>query len=158
MEMNTRLQVEHTITEETWGIDLVEQQLRIAANQPLQWSGERSGHSIQCRINAEDVSKGFRPCPGKISTLQWPKFDGVRIETHLQEGDSVSPFYDSMIAKVIATAPTREEAIALMKKTLQAAIIEGVPTTIEFHLHVLDHAKFVSGDYDTKFVDEELPS
>jgi acetyl-CoA carboxylase biotin carboxylase subunit len=156
MEMNTRLQVEHTITEETWGIDLVEQQLRVAANQALTWKGEQKGHSIQCRINAEDVSKGFQPCPGQLTTWEWPEMEGVRIETHLRQGDMVSPFYDSMLAKVIATAPTRREAIALMQNALGKANIKGVPTTIDFHLSVLSHPRFVSGKYDTKFVEEEL--
>lgn len=156
MEMNTRLQVEHTITEETWGIDLVEQQLKIACNQPLAWQGEQKGHSIQCRINAEDVSKGFQPVPGHITVWNWPSFDGIRVETHLREGDHVSPFYDSMLAKIIATAPTRVEAIELMKKALRQAKIEGVPTTIDFHLSVLEHPKFIEGTYDTKFVEEEL--
>ena len=156
MEMNTRLQVEHTITEETWNIDLVEQQLRVACHQPLSWEGKQEGHSIQCRINAEDVSKGFQPSPGELKVWEWPKLEGVRIETHLCTGDHVSPFYDSMLAKVIATAPTREEAIELMKTALSQAKIEGVPTTIDFHLSVLEHPKFTSGTYDTKFVEEEL--
>ena len=153
MEMNTRLQVEHTVTEETWGIDLVEQQLRIAANQPLNLSTEPSGHSIQCRINAEDVDNGFRPVPGKITKLRWPTMNGVRIDTHLSEGDKVSPHYDSMIAKVIVWAPTRAEAIAKMDDVLAQTIIEGVPTTIAVHRKILAKKTFIDGQYDTRFLE-----
>ena len=130
--------------------------MKIACNQTLVWKGEQKGHSIQCRINAEDVAKGFQPVPGQITVWEWPSFDGIRVETHLRQGDHVSPFYDSMLAKIIATAPTREEAITLMKKALREAKIEGVPTTIDFHLSVLEHPKFIEGTYDTKFVEEEL--
>ena len=156
MEMNTRLQVEHTITEETWGIDLVAEQLKIAANHALKWEGSPKGHSIQCRINAENVAAGFQPTPGTLTQLIWPDIDGVRIDTHLRQGDEVSPFYDSMIAKVIATAPTRDEAIAKMKRALQESVIEGVPTTISLHLDILSHPTFVEGRYTTKFLEEEL--
>ena len=156
MEMNTRLQVEHTITEEVTGIDLVEHQLRIAANEPLNVEYNPSGHSIQCRINAEDVTKNFRPQPGRITTLQWPELDGLRVDTHLVEGDSVSPHYDSMIAKVIVSAPTRDQAINKMKSALEQTTIEGVPTTIPVHQQILNHPQFETGHYDTNFLENLL--
>ena len=156
MEMNTRLQVEHTITEELTGIDLVEQQLRIAANQPLKLSVESSGHSIQCRINAEDVSLNFRPSPGQITKLKWATGDGIRIDSHLCEGDKISPHYDSMVAKVIVHGQTRLEAIERMKYVLCETKIEGVPTTIPLHLKLLEHPQFQTGNYDTKFVERHL--
>lgn len=156
MEMNTRLQVEHTITEEVTGIDLVEHQLRIAANEPLKVVYKPSGHSIQCRINAEDVTNNFRPQPGRISTLRWPEMEGLRVDTHLVEGDSVSPHYDSMIAKVIVSAPTRSEAIAKMEGALQQTTIEGVPTTIPVHQQILKHPQFQTGHYDTNFLENLL--
>ena len=171
MERNTRLQVEHTITEERFDIDLVAEQLKIAANHPLDikvlYDSELveenehrmfrpKGHSIQCRINAEDVFKNFQPTPGTISNLKWPKMDGIRIDTHLREGDTISPHYDSMIAKIITSAPTRNEAINLMIQALELSEIEGVPTTIPLHLSILKHPKFISGEYTTSFIEEFL--
>ncbi len=156
MEMNTRLQVEHTITEETWGVDLVEQQLKIAANHPLSLVAVPKGHSIQCRINAELVEENFKPTPGRIEKLRWPDLPGVRVDTHLREGDKISPFYDSMLAKVICTAPDRKSAIEKMRHALRESVIVGVPSTIDFHLRVLESGRFQAGEYDTKFVEEEL--
>lgn len=156
MEMNTRLQVEHTITEEVTGLDLVEHQLRIAANEPLNVAYSPSGHSIQCRINAEDSTNNFQPRPGQISTLRWPKLQGLRVDTHLVEGDSVSPHYDSMIAKVIVSADTRSEAITKMEEALAQTIIEGVPTTIPVHQQILKHPQFQTGHYDTNFLENLL--
>ncbi len=156
MEMNTRLQVEHTITEEVTGVDLVEHQFRIAANEPLNVDYNPVGHAIQCRINAEDTTQNFRPQPGKISTLQWPTIDGLRVDTHLVEGDAVSPHYDSMIAKVIVSAPTRDEAISKMSTALSQTKIEGVPTTIPVHQQILKHPQFQSGHYDTNFLEGML--
>ena len=175
MEMNTRLQVEHTITEERFDIDLVAEQFKIAANHPLNLqvlydSSKESmdsanssvryvtpkGHSIQCRINAEDVSKNFQPTPGAISKLIWPEMEGLRIDTHLREGDAISPHYDSMIAKVITWAPTRQEAIDKMIQALEKSVIEGVPTTIPLHIAILKHPQFVSGNYTTSFIEENL--
>ncbi len=158
MEMNTRLQVEHTITEEVTGVDLVEHQLRIAANEPLSVAYNPCGHAIQCRINAEDTTQNFRPQPGKISTLRWPELDGLRVDTHLVEGDAVSPHYDSMIAKVIVSAPTRQEAITKMSTALENTTIEGVPTTIPVHQQVLNHPQFQTGHYDTNFLETFLSS
>ena len=156
MEMNTRLQVEHTITEAVTGIDLVEHQLRIAANEPLNVEYNPQGHAIQCRINAEDVSQNFRPVPGNISKLQWGEGDGVRIDTHLVEGDSVSPHYDSMIAKVIVSADDRPTAIRKMQQTLADTTIEGVPTTIDVHQSILGDDVFQSGEYDTNYLENFL--
>ncbi|MEC7988055.1 MAG: biotin carboxylase N-terminal domain-containing protein [Myxococcota bacterium] len=158
MEMNPRLQVEHTITEETWGVDLVEQQFKIAANHPLSLDASPNGHSIQCRINAERVEENFKPTPGRIDTIRWPDIEGVRVDTHLRSGDKISPFYDSMLAKVICWAEDRPRAIEKMKVALRNSVIEGVPSTIDFHLRVLDSDRFQSGDYDTKFIEEELLS
>lgn len=156
MEMNTRLQVEHTISEELTGVDLVEQQLLVAANHPLNLEVSPNGHSIQCRINAEDVSRDFAPTPGTITKLQWADAKGIRIDTHLEEGDKISPHYDSMIAKVISTANTREIAITNLVKALKESCIEGVPTTIPMHLKLLTHPAFISGDYDTNFVESHM--
>ena len=158
MEMNTRLQVEHTVTEEVTGLDLVEWQLRIAANQGL--SGlpavTTTGHSIECRINAEAVSQDFRPTPGTISRLVLPTGEGVRVDTHLSEGDRISPHYDSMFAKVIVHAPSRAEAIDRMDDALGALIADGVPTTAALHRRILRHPEFASGQYDTRFLEREL--
>lgn len=156
MEMNTRLQVEHTITEEITGIDLAEQQIRIAANETINPSTEHCGHAIQCRINAESVVDDFRPTPGLITKLQWPKGEGIRVDTHLKEGDRVSPHYDSMIAKLIVSAATREEAIQKMLAALRDTVIEGVPTTISLHQAVLRSEPFQAGNYDTKFLENHL--
>jgi acetyl-CoA carboxylase biotin carboxylase subunit len=158
MEMNTRLQVEHTVTEEVTGLDLVEWQLRVAANQGLGALPEVSstGHSIECRINAEAVSAGFRPTPGTISKLVLPTGDGVRVDTHLSEGDRISPHYDSMFAKVIVHAPTRSAAIDRMDDALEALVATGVPTTAALHRRILRHPEFASGQYDTRFLEREL--
>ena len=156
MEMNTRLQVEHTITEEITGIDLAEQQIRIAANEKIDPKTDHCGHSIQCRINAESVADDFRPTPGQITGLQWPEGEGIRVDTHLKEGDRVSPHYDSMIAKLIVSAPTRSEAIQKMQEALENTVIEGVPTTIALHQAVLASEQFQSGNYDTKFLENNL--
>ncbi len=158
MEMNTRLQVEHTVTEEVTGLDLVEVQLRIAAGQPLAqaMSGRTSptpgGHAIQCRINAEDPANDFRPGPGLITRLvlpTGPEHPGLRVDTHLSTGDRISPHYDSMIAKVIAHAPTRDQACDRLYAALGAMVVEGVPTTIALHRKILADPEFRTGRYDT---------
>jgi acetyl-CoA carboxylase biotin carboxylase subunit len=155
MEMNARLQVEHPVTEAVTGVDLVKEQLRVAANEPLGLAQERivaRGHAIECRINAEDPAQGFRPSPGRLEALEIPGDRGpgsVRVDTHLAAGDEVTPFYDSLIAKVIAHAPTREKAIETMLRALAAARIEGVATTVPLHLAVLPSEEFRSGKYDT---------
>ncbi len=155
MEMNARLQVEHPVTEAITGIDIVKVQLEIAANERLGLEQTRlapRGHAIECRINAEDPANGFRPSPGKLATFEIPRDKGpgsVRVDTHLAAGGSVPPYYDSLIAKVIAHAPTRTGAIETMLRALASARIEGVATTIPLFLEVLVSEEFRSGEYDT---------
>lgn len=156
MEMNTRIQVEHTITEMITGIDLVQQQLKIASGEKLAYSQEDikiNGWSIECRINAENPSKNFMPSPGKVTMYMPPGGFGVRVDSAMYTGYSIPPFYDSMVAKLIVHADTREEAVARMKRALDEFIIEGVETTIPFHLKLMDNEVFKSGDFDTKFLE-----
>ncbi|MBX2801171.1 MAG: ATP-grasp domain-containing protein [Myxococcales bacterium] len=152
MEMNTRLQVEHPVSEATTGIDLVEWQLRIAANEPLPCTQEEiahTGHALECRINAEDPDNGFRPSPGILGVFELPEADGVRVDTHLRAGDRIPPDYDSMIAKVIVHAADRASAIEAMGKALQRIRIEGVTTNVALHQRILQWDAFRSGIYDT---------
>jgi acetyl-CoA carboxylase biotin carboxylase subunit len=158
MEMNTRLQVEHPVTELVTGLDLVELQLRVAANEVVRPSPTMRGHAIECRINAEDPDQGFKPAPGRVTKLRFPEGEGIRVDTHLREGDAISPHYDSMIAKVIVHGKDRAEAIARMGAALLATVVEGVPTTIALHRRVLADPRFVAGDYDTTFLDRLLAS
>jgi acetyl-CoA carboxylase biotin carboxylase subunit len=155
MEMNTRIQVEHPITEEVVNHDLVWEQIKVASGIPMSGKNyEPMNHAIECRINAEDPSHGFRPSPGIITTLHIPGGHGVRIDSHVYAGYTIPPYYDSMIAKVITIAQTREEAIAKMKRALSEFIIEGVKTTIPFHLKLLENEEFaVKGNYTTKFME-----
>ncbi|MEK4715184.1 acetyl-CoA carboxylase biotin carboxylase subunit [Sporosarcina sp. FSL K6-5500] len=156
MEMNTRIQVEHTITEMITGIDLVQQQLKIASGEKLAYRQEDikiNGWSIECRINAENPSKNFMPSPGKVTMYMPPGGFGVRVDSAMYTGYSIPPFYDSMVAKLIVHADTREEAVAKMKRALDEFIIEGVETTIPFHLKLMDNEVFKSGDFDTKFLE-----
>ncbi|MDO6738181.1 acetyl-CoA carboxylase biotin carboxylase subunit [Wenyingzhuangia sp. 2_MG-2023] len=155
MEMNTRIQVEHPITEEVVDFDLIREQISVAAGIPI--SGKNyfpKLHSIECRINAEDPFAGFRPAPGKITSFHAPGGHGVRLDTHVYAGYTIPPNYDSMIAKLITTAQTREEAISKMKRALDEFIIEGVKTTIPFHRQLMDHPDYVAGDYTTKFMED----
>ncbi|MCJ8289147.1 MAG: acetyl-CoA carboxylase biotin carboxylase subunit [Crocinitomicaceae bacterium] len=154
MEMNTRIQVEHTITEEVINYDLIKEQIKLAAGEKM--SGENhypTMHSIQCRINAEDPWADFRPSPGTITSYHAPGGHGIRIDTHVYSGYSIPPFYDSMIAKLIVVAQTREEAIRKMKRALGEYIIEGVKTTIPFHQKLMEDPKFNEGDFTTAFMD-----
>jgi acetyl-CoA carboxylase biotin carboxylase subunit len=156
MEMNTRIQVEHPVTEVCTGFDLVKEQIRAAAGLPLSIPDHEiklRGHAIECRINAEDPSRNFAPSPGTISVFHPPGGPGVRIDTHVYAGYRVPPFYDSLLAKLIVHASTREEAIALMRHSLAGFVIEGVHTTIPFLLQVMDHPGFMAGDVDTKFLE-----
>ncbi|WP_059103303.1 acetyl-CoA carboxylase biotin carboxylase subunit [Shouchella shacheensis] len=156
MEMNTRIQVEHPVTEMVTGIDLVKEQIRVANGERLSFRQEDitfSGWAIECRINAENPEKNFMPSPGKITDYLAPGGFGVRIDSAVYPGYTISPFYDSMVAKVITHGATREEAIARMKRALEEFEIEGVDTTIPFHLNLLDHEVFVSGDFNTKFIE-----
>ena len=154
MEMNTRIQVEHPITEEVVDYDLIREQILVAAGVPI--SGKNYTpqlHSIECRINAEDPHNGFRPAPGKITSYHAPGGHGVRIDTHVYSGYMIPPNYDSMISKLIVTAQTREEAINKMKRALDEYVIEGVKTTIPFHRQLMDHPDYIAGNYTTKFME-----
>ena len=154
MEMNTRIQVEHTITEEVINFDLIKEQIKIAAGEKI--SGKNYlpiMHAIQCRINAEDPMNDFRPSPGKILQYHSPGGHGVRIDTHVYAGYSIPPHYDSMISKLIVVAQTREEAILKMKRALDEYIIEGVKTTIPFHQKLMENKAFNSGNFTTKFME-----
>ncbi len=155
MEMNTRIQVEHPITEQVINYDLIREQIKVAAGIPI--TGKNyypKMHSIECRINAEDPFNNFQPSPGKITSFHAPGGHGIRVDTHVYAGYTISPYYDSMIAKLIATAQTREEAIVKMKRALEEFVIEGVKTTIPFHRQVMDDPAFVSGEYTTKFLED----
>jgi len=157
MEMNTRIQVEHPITEQVIDFDLIREQIKVAYGIPI--SGKNyipKMHSIECRINAEDPENDFRPCPGKIETLHFPGGHGVRIDTHVYSGYTIPPYYDSMIAKLITTAQTREEAISKMKRALDEFLIEGIKTTIPFHRKLMNNPDFISGNYTTKFMENYL--
>ena len=155
MEMNTRIQVEHPITEQVIDYDLIAEQIKVAAGHRL--SGKDyypKLHSIECRINAEDPYNDFRPSPGVIQTLHTPGGHGVRLDTHVYGGYVIPPHYDSMIAKLITTAQTREEAINKMKRALDEFVIEGIKTTIPFHRQLMDHPDYVAGNYTTKFMED----
>ncbi len=155
MEMNTRIQVEHPITEQVIDYDLIREQILVAAGVPI--SGKNyypKLHSIECRINAEDPYNNFRPSPGRITTLHTPGGHGVRMDTHVYSGYSIPPNYDSMIAKLITTAQTREEAINKMKRALDEFVIEGIKTTIPFHRQLMDHPDYLAGNYTTAFMND----
>ena len=155
MEMNTRIQVEHPVTEQVMDFDLIREQIKVACGEPL--SGKNyipKLHSIECRINAEDPYNGFRPSPGKITNLNIPGGHGVRLDTHVYSGYTIPPYYDSMIAKLITTAQTREEAINKMKRALDEFVIEGITTTIPFHRKLMDNKDYLDGNYTTKFMNE----
>ncbi len=155
MEMNTRIQVEHPITEQVVDFDLIREQILVASGVPILGKNYLPKlHSIECRINAEDPYKGFRPAPGKITTFHAPGGHGVRLDTHVYAGYTIPPNYDSMIAKLITTAQTREEAINKMKRALDEFVIEGVNTTIPFHRQLMDHPDYVNGSYTTKFMED----
>jgi acetyl-CoA carboxylase biotin carboxylase subunit len=155
MEMNTRIQVEHTITEEVVQHDLIKEQIKLAAGEPI--SGKNyypQLHAIECRINAEDPYANFRPCPGKISSYHAPGGHGIRLDTHVYSGYTIPPYYDSMVAKLIAVAQTREEAIEKMERALDEFVIEGVKTTIPFHQKLMQNEQFRAGKFTTAFLDE----
>ncbi|WP_369901295.1 acetyl-CoA carboxylase biotin carboxylase subunit [Bacillus manliponensis] len=156
MEMNTRIQVEHPVTEMVTGVDLIKEQIQIADNKPLsqmQKDIQINGWAIECRINAEDPDKKFMPSPGKVETYLPPGGFGVRVDSAVYTGYVIPPFYDSMVAKLITYGSTRDEAIARMKRALQEFRIDGVKTTIPFHKKLLNHEKFLEGDFNTKFLE-----
>ncbi|NNU91765.1 acetyl-CoA carboxylase biotin carboxylase subunit [Geobacillus sp. NFOSA3] len=156
MEMNTRIQVEHPITELITGVDLIKEQIRIASGEKLSLTQDEvtfNGWAIECRINAENPEKNFMPSPGKINMYLPPGGLGVRVDSAAYPGYTIPPYYDSMIAKLIVHAPTREEAIARMKRALSEFIIDGIHTTIPFHIKLFEHEKFVKGEFNTKFLE-----
>jgi len=154
MEMNTRIQVEHCVTEEVVNYDLIKEQIKIAAGDMITGLNyEPQMHAIECRINAEDPYNDFRPSPGKITVLHQPGGHGIRVDSHVYAGYTIPPYYDSMIAKIIAVARTRNEAISTMHRALTEYIIEGVKTTIPFHLQLMKDERFRSGNFNTKFLE-----
>lgn len=161
MEMNTRVQVEHTVSEMISGLDIIREQICAAAGYPLSVTQDQldlSGHAIECRINAENPYRNFSPCPGEVSLYVPPGGFGVRVDSHVYSGYRIPPNYDSMIAKLIVHAPTREEAIARCRRALEEYIIEGIETTIPFELFLLDTKDFVEGNYDTGVIDRLMKS
>jgi acetyl-CoA carboxylase biotin carboxylase subunit len=156
MEMNTRIQVEHPVTEESiGGIDLIKEQIRVAAGEPLSLTPlPPRFHAIECRINAEDPFQEYRPSPGTITSLHFPGGLGVRVDSHIYQGYTIPPYYDSLIAKLIAVAPTREEAIARMRRALEEFVVEGIATTIPFHLAMMHNPDFIAGRFDTRYLEE----
>src|SRR6266702_3526428 len=158
MEMNTRIQVEHPVTEMCTNFDLVKEQIRVAAGEPLSFvmNGDRlRGHAIECRVNAEDPSRNFQPSPGTITVYHPPGGPGVRVDTHIYAGYTVPPYYDSLLAKLIVHGNSRDEALARMRQALDSFIIEGVTTTIPFLSRVMRHPDFIAGRVDTKFLERE---
>jgi acetyl-CoA carboxylase biotin carboxylase subunit len=154
MEMNTRIQVEHCVTEEVTNFDLIKEQIKIAAGDSISGMDyEPQGHAIECRINAEDPYTDFRPSPGRITVLHQPGGHGIRVDSHAYAGYTIPPFYDSMIAKIIAVARTREEAINTMSRALSEYVIEGIKTTIPFHQQLMKNEDFCKGNFNTKFLE-----
>ncbi len=154
MEMNTRIQVEHPVTEESLNIDLIKEQIMVAAGEKLTLKEKKPGmHAIECRINAEDPYQGWRPSPGIIESLHFPGGHGIRVDSHIYQGYMIPPFYDSMVAKLIAFAHTRNEAIAKMRRALDEFVIEGIHTTIPFHKKMMENPDFIAGNIDTKYLE-----
>jgi acetyl-CoA carboxylase, biotin carboxylase subunit len=156
MEMNTRIQVEHPVTEEVFSYDLIKEQIKVAAGIEVSGRHYYPGeiHSMEVRINAEDPENDFRPSPGKITVFHKPGGHGVRVDTHVYAGYVIPPYYDSMIGKLIVTARTRAEVIAKMERALEEFIVEGIKTTIPFHRKLMENEVFRSGIYSTKFIEE----
>ena len=159
MEMNTRIQVEHPVTEMVTGLDIVQEQIKIAAGQRLNLTQEDiklKGHAIECRINAENPALGFKPSPGKVSVLLWPGGNGVRLDSALYHGYEIPPLYDSMLAKLITWGANRDEALAKMQRALSELVIEGIDTNIDFLFQILNNDNYIDGHFDTSFVLKEL--
>lgn len=157
MEMNTRIQVEHPVTEFVTNVDLIKSQIRIAAGEPLnirQEDIEFKGHAIECRINAENPEQNFRPSPGKIERLHLPGGKGIRVDTAVYAGYTIPPYYDSMIAKLIVLGKSRNEAIKKMKSALSEFIVDGIDTNVDFQMEIMNHPKFQSGDFSTDFIEQ----
>ena len=156
MEMNTRIQVEHPITEMRTRIDLVKEQIRVAAGEKLKFKQkdiEFYGHSIECRINAENPSKNFMPSPGKILEMNLPGGNGVRVDTAIYNGYTIPPYYDSMIAKIITFGANRNEALSRMKRALEETVIDGIDTNVDFLLSIITKHDFIRGNFDTSFIE-----
>lgn len=156
MEMNTRIQVEHPITEMRTRIDLVKEQIRVAAGEKLKFKQkdiEFYGHSIECRINAENPSKNFMPSPGKILEMNLPGGNGVRVDTAIYNGYTIPPYYDSMIAKIITFGANRNEALSRMKRALEETVIDGIDTNVDFLLSIITKPDFIRGNFDTSFIE-----
>lgn len=161
MEMNTRIQVEHPITEMRTGLDLIKMQIKLAAGEKLKLKQKEIkfvGHAIECRINAENPSKNFMPCPGKITGLLIPGGNGIRIDTAIYEGYTVPKEYDSMLIKMITLGSNRNEAIAKMKRALEELVIEGIETNRDFLFEIIKNTDFIRGDFDTSFINEKMNS
>lgn len=159
MEMNTRIQVEHPVTELVTGIDMIKEQLKIASGEKLSFEQKDitfTGHSMEVRVNAENPRKNFMPCPGKITELHLPGGNGIRVDTAIYAGYTVPQTYDSMLAKIIVHANTREECIQKMKSALGECVIEGIDTNIDFLLQILENKDFVENHYDTSFIEKEF--
>lgn len=159
MEMNTRVQVEHPVTESVTGIDIIKEQIKIASGETLSYKQKDitfTGHSMEVRINAEDPSKNFMPCPGKITDLHLPGGNGVRIDTAIYPGYTIPPYYDSMIAKIIVHGKNRDESIAKMKSAISELVVEGITTNADFILKILEDKDFVSNNYDTSFISKKF--
>ena len=160
MEMNTRVQVEHPVSEAITGTDIIKEQLRIAAGEPMSCANRApfspSGHAIELRINAEDPEHGFRPCPGTVTRFEVPAGPGVRVETYLRAGSRISPYYDSLVAKVVVHGQDREEAVARATRALDEFVIEGIATTIPFHKRVLENEVFLAGEATTDFIETQM--
>ena len=159
MEMNTRIQVEHPVTEMVTGIDLIAEQLRIAGGEPISVRQDEirmNGHAIECRINAEDASHNFRPAPGRITGWLPPGGPGVRVDSHVYTGYDIPPFYDSLIGKLIVWGRDRTSAMTRMKRALNECAVTGIPTTVDFHLDLLERREFIDGDVHTKFVEQDM--
>jgi acetyl-CoA carboxylase biotin carboxylase subunit len=157
MEMNTRIQVEHPVTEMLTGVDLVKEQIRVASGAKLSVTLpiQRRGHVIECRVNAEDPARNFQPSPGRIDVFHPPGGPGVRLDSHVYEGYTVPPYYDSLLAKLICQGNTREEALKRMQIALESFIVQGVTTTIPFLARVMQNPRFQRGEVDTKFLERE---
>ena len=160
MEMNTRVQVEHPVTEQITGTDIIKEQLRIASGEPISCASRAPfvpfGHAMEFRINAEDPAHGFRPCPGTITKFEPPAGPGVRVESYVRTGSRISPYYDSLVAKLVVYGQDREEALARGRRALDEFVIEGIETTISFHRRVLDNAVFCAGDATTDFIETQM--
>jgi acetyl-CoA carboxylase biotin carboxylase subunit len=157
MEMNTRIQVEHPVSEMVTGRDLISEMISVAGGQPISFKQEDvefNGHAIECRINAEDPARGFMPCPGPVNFIHLPGGMGVRVDSHVYQGCTISPYYDSMIAKIICHGLTREEAIKRMLRALEECVVDGVETTISFQQGILREPRFVAGDFSTRYLDD----